>query len=61
MLNLNLNINVYIDYDINLLSRGYRWPQDIEAFLELATNRVIQKKAEVEAQLKIKKAQFEIE
>jgi len=43
-----------------LQSRAYRWPQEIEQFLELATNRVIQKLAVVESQLKSKKAEFEI-
>jgi len=46
--------------DINLQSRVYRWPQEVEQFIELASNRVIQKKAVVESQLKSKKAEFEI-
>lgn len=45
--------------DINLQSRVYRWPQEIEQFLDLATNRVVQKKAVVESQLKTKKTEFE--
>ncbi|XP_025198734.1 LOW QUALITY PROTEIN: dynein heavy chain 3, axonemal-like [Melanaphis sacchari] len=45
--------------DINLQSRVYQWPQEIEQFIELATNRVVQKKAVVESQLKSKKAEFE--
>lgn len=47
--------------DINLQSRVYLWPQEIEQFLDLATNKVVQKKTEVESQLKTKKTEFEYE
>jgi len=47
--------------EINLQSRVYRWPQEIEQFLDLANNRVIHKKAVVESQLKSKKIEFEFE
>jgi len=47
--------------DIHLQSRVFRWPQEIEQFLDLATSRVIQKKGVVEGQLKSKKTEFEFE
>lgn len=50
-----------IDDDISLSSRVFRWPQEIEQFLDLATSRVIQKKGVVEGQLKTKKTEFEFE
>lgn len=56
-----MKITKFIDDDINLSSRGFRWPQEIEQFLDLATSRVIQKKGVVESQLKSKKAEFELE
>lgn len=50
-----------VDDDIILSSRVFRWPQEIEQFLDLATSRVIQKKGVVEGQLKTKKTEFEFE
>lgn len=52
---------IITDDDIHLSSRVFRWPQEIEQFLDLATSRVIQKKRVVEGQLKTKKTEFEFE
>ncbi|XP_050529641.1 dynein axonemal heavy chain 3 isoform X2 [Daktulosphaira vitifoliae] len=51
----------FSDDFINKSSRVFRWPQEIDQFLDLATSRVIQKKGVVEGQLKTKKTEFELD
>ncbi|VVC42221.1 Dynein heavy chain, coiled coil stalk,P-loop containing nucleoside triphosphate hydrolase,Dynein heavy [Cinara cedri] len=49
------------DTDINVSSRVFRWPQEMDQILDSATRRVIQKKGVVEGQLKSKKTEFDFD